>query len=93
MITFRNRLKETDFEDILKIDCPNLAHDTFIDNYIAASDIAERIFIWKYVKRESWFTSGLLTSFINKSMLLSLKLHKPTSENILYYKIIQYVVK
>jgi len=64
-------LKDTDFEDILKIVCPNVAYDTFLDKYLAAFDksfpLRERIFIRKYVNREPWITSELLTSSINKS--------------------------
>ena len=40
----------------------------------------------KYIKREPWFTPALLTSSITKAKLLSLKLRKPTAENIKKYK-------
>jgi len=83
-------LKDTDLEDVLKIECQNVAYDSFLDKYLAAFDksfpLRERTFIQKYVKREPWFTSGLLISSINKSRLFSLKIHKPTQENILKYK-------
>ena len=31
-------LKDTDFEDILKIEGSNVAYDTFLDKYLAAFD-------------------------------------------------------
>ena len=71
-------LKDTDFEDILKIEFPNVPYDTFLDKYLPSFDLRERTAIRKYVKREPWFTSGLLISSINKSRLFLLKLHKPT---------------
>ena len=40
----------------------------------------------KYIKREPWFTSGLLKSSKTKSKLLSIKLCDPTDENIQKYK-------
>ena len=40
----------------------------------------------KYIKGEPWFTPALLTSSITKAKLLSLKLRKPTAENIKKYK-------
>jgi len=73
MIQFWNMLKDTDFEDILKIECPNLAYDTFLDKYLAvfykSFPLHERKVIPKYIKREPRFTSGLLTLSINKSRL------------------------
>ena len=46
-------LKGTDFEDILKIVCPNVAYDTFLDKYLAAFDksfpLRERTAIRIYV--------------------------------------------
>ena len=41
----------------------------------------------KFIRREPWFTPGLLTSSINKEKILSRKLQKPTVENISKYKI------
>jgi hypothetical protein len=90
IIKFKTLLNETDFEDVLNIECPNLAYDTFLSKYLAAFNesfpLRGRTVIPKYIKREPWFTSGLLTSSLNKSRLLSRKLHKPTEENILKYK-------
>ena len=42
----------------------------------------------KFIRREPWFTPGLLTSSINKEHILSMKLRKPTEENIRKYIII-----
>lgn len=90
MIKFKNMLKDTDFGDILNIECPDLAYDAFLNKYLTAFDqsfpLCERKVVTKYVKREPWFTSGLLTSSINKSKLFSLKLREPTEVNIIKYK-------
>ena len=40
----------------------------------------------KYIKREPWVTSGILTSSINNSKLLRKKLNKPNRQNIKMYK-------
>ena len=40
----------------------------------------------KFIKRQPWLTTGLLTSSINKGKVFSLKLHNPTDENIRKYK-------
>ena len=40
----------------------------------------------KYIKREPWVTSCILTSSINKSQLLRKKLNKPNRQNIEMYK-------
>ena len=40
----------------------------------------------KYIKREPWVTSGILTSSINKSKLLRKKLNKLNRQNIEMYK-------
>ena len=80
-------LKDTHFEDKLKMECPKVAYDTFLDKYLPSFDLRERTAIRKYVKREPWFTSRLLTSSINKSRLFSLKLYKPAEENILKYNL------
>ena len=41
----------------------------------------------KYIKREPWISSGLLTSTRTKCKLLKMKLKKPTVENINAYQI------
>ena len=75
----------------LSIDCPDLAYNKFMDIYLAEFDasfpmreVSSRA---KFIKRQPWFTTGLLTSSINKGKLFSLKLHNPTDENIRKYKI------
>ena len=90
METFRRKLDAIDFTCIMNIDCPNIACDTFLKLYLNAfdeafplKDIKVRA---KYIKREPWFTSGLLKSSKTKSKLLSIKLRDPTDENIQKYK-------
>ena len=89
--TFYRKLENTDFSEILKIDCPDWAYNKFMDIYLAEFDasfpmreVSSRA---KFIKRQPWFTTGLLTSSINKGKLFSLKLHNPTDENIRKYKI------
>jgi len=40
----------------------------------------------RFMKREPWFTNGLLTSSRTKAKLFAKKVHKPTNENIQKYK-------
>ena len=56
------------------------------ENISTATKLALSTDILKYVKKDSWFTSRQLTSSINKTMLFSINLGKPTEENILKYK-------
>jgi len=90
MTIFKNMLKEIDFGDILNTECPIMAYDAFLNKYLTAFDksfpLREKKVTPKFIRREPWFTSGLLTSSINKSRLLSIKLHEPTQENIMKYK-------
>ncbi len=87
---FKNMLNETDFGEILNTECPDSAYCKFQKLYLAAFDnsfpLCDFNVIPKYIKREPWFTSGLLTSSINKSKLFSVKLHDPTEVNIQKYK-------
>ena len=88
---FKTKLDGTNFSDVLNVECPDSAYNVFISMYLAAFEdsfpLIERKIVHKYIKREPWFTSGLLTSSKNKSKLLSLKLHKPTEINIRKYKL------
>ena len=89
--TFRRKLDAIDFTCIMNIDCPNIAYDTFLELYLNAFDesfpLKDVNVRSKYIKREPWFTSGLLKSSKTKSKLLSIKLRYPTDENIQKYKI------
>ena len=67
---------------------PRFSIQCFISMYLAAFEdyfpLIDRKIVHIYIKREPWFTSGLLTSSTNKSKLLSLK---PTELNICKYKL------
>ena len=88
--TFNSKLSETDFREILNITCPNKAYNAFLKLYLKVFNesfpLKKKKVIAKYIKRQPWFTSGLLTSSINKSKLFTLKLKKPTEDNIQKYK-------
>ena len=66
------------------------AFDIFLDIYTSLFDDAcplKQVRVKsKYVKREPWVTSGILTSSINKSKLLRKKLNKANRQNIEMYK-------
>ena len=88
--TFQTKLRETDFSEIVNIECPNIAYNTFLRLYLIAfndsfplRDVNVRS---KYVRREPWFTPDLLASSLTKAKLLSQKLRKPTTENVKHYK-------
>ena len=90
MTKFKNVLTNTDFSNVLNAECPHIAYNIFLKLYLTAFNdsfpLRDIKFKSKYVKREPWFTSGLLTSSINRSKLLSVKLHKPTVANLLKFK-------
>ena len=88
--TFQTKLRETDFSEIVNIECPNIAYNTFLRLYLIAfndsfplRDVNVRS---KYIRREPWFTPDLLASSLTKAKLLSQKLRKPTTENVKHYK-------
>jgi hypothetical protein len=87
---FKDRLAECDFSDIMRTDCPNEAYNKFIMLYKLVFDasfpLTDKRIHKKYIKREPWVSSGLLTSIRTKSKLLNKKLKKPTEENINTYK-------
>ena len=91
MNNFYSKLQETDFSAVLNIDCPNLAYNKFMELYLVEFDtsfpLRETSSRSKFIRREPWFTPGLLTSSINKEKILSMKLRKPTVENISKYKV------
>ncbi len=87
---FRNFLSETNFENIMTLDCPNAAYNDFLQLYLSAFErsfpLREINLRSKHTKREPWFTPGLLNSSVKKAELLSKKLHEPTEQNISKYK-------
>ncbi len=82
---FRSYLMEIDFSEIENTDDANEAYEKFILHYKAAFDRAFPLIQVKqnkrYIKRELWVTSGLLTSSRTKAKLLRKKLERPTNEN------------
>ena len=70
--------------------CPNESYNKFIKLY---TELFEKTFPLreykhnsKHLKKEPWFTAGLLTSSKKKKKLFSQKLSNPTENNILKYK-------
>ena len=88
---FKSYLDGTDFKNILQMECPNEAFNYFTMKYKAAFEVAfplKSIKVnKKYIKREPWFTSGLLSSSRTRAKLLSKKLRDPTENNINLFKI------
>lgn len=88
---FKDRLDKIDFSDIMETDCPNEAYNKFMVLYKREFDLSfpviKKRIHKKYIKREPWISSGLLTSTRTKCKLLKMKLRKPTVENINSYKI------
>ena len=87
---FQSLLDNSDYSQVLNCNCPNLAYDLFMDIFKKAMDTAcplKRIKInKKHMKREPWFTQGLLISYRRKEKLLHTKLRKPTEDNVNIYK-------
>lgn len=88
--TFNESLDQTDFTDILNTDCPNVAYDKFMtlykDKFNIAFPITKKRIHKRYIKREPWVSTGLLTSSRAKFKLFKKKLLHPTTENINKYK-------
>ena len=89
LLNFKQLLDDTDFSHILQINCPSESFNEFTAIYKCAFDKA---FPWKsvkinkkFIKREPWLTSGLLTSSRTRKKLLSNKLRNPTDNNILTF--------
>ena len=88
---FKNYLQETDFSHILNIDCAENAYDQFMELYRMAFEKAFPLrsvkVHKKYIKKDPWITSGLLTSSRQKAKLFSKKLNNPSEHNINAFKI------
>lgn len=86
ILKFKTLLDQTDFRNILQINCPNEAFDVFILKYRNAFEQAFPLRAIKankkFIKREPWVTSGLLTSSRTRAKLLAKKLSNPTENNI-----------
>ena len=89
MPNFKNYLAVADYSSVLATNNTNDAYNNFLDIYQYLFDIAcplKQILVKnKYIKRQPWITSGILTSSINKAKLLHKKLSKPTELNIELY--------
>jgi len=83
-------LDEIDFNSVCQLQCLNDAYNAFIKLYHAAFEKSFPRHLLgtksKFIKREPWFTRGLLVSSRNKAKLLTKKLHRPTEANIVKYK-------
>lgn len=86
---FKDNLAKLNFQFINGIECPNVAYNEFIKLY---STLFNKSFPLRnsissnFMKREPWFTIGLLTSSRTKAKLFTKKLRKPTYENIQKYR-------
>ena len=84
MLTFRNLLARADYSSVLSTTATNEAYDNFMLIYKSLYEISCPIKTIrgtrKYLKREPWITSGILTSSIHKAKLLRKKLNKPSPE-------------
>ena len=86
---FKETLENTDFTCISNMTCPNMAYNKFMKLY---SNLFNNSFplrdakLSKTIKREPWFTIGLLNSSRQKAKLFTRKMNKPTNENIAKYK-------
>ena len=87
---FKHMLRNTDFSDILSSACPNESFSCFHRLYSATFNRAFPLKTIKpnrkYVKINTWMTTGLLTSMRTKSRLYRAKLRRPTNANIDKYK-------
>ena len=82
---FKTLLDRTDFSNIYQMTCPNEAFNAFIEKYQIAFNEAYPSRLVKvnrkYIKREVWFTPGLLASSRTRSKLLTKKLKDPSLDN------------
>ena len=87
---FKETLHQIDFQHVLAIMCPNEAYNEFYRLYKIAFETSFPFRVFRnnntFIKREPWFTKGLLISSKRKSKLYSRKLHKPTERNINEFK-------
>ena len=70
---FQKYLKETEFSNIMKINCPETSYNEFMKLYKASFEKAFPLRLVKinkkYIKRDPWMTLGLLTSPRHKCKL------------------------
>ena len=84
---FKQYLNQTDFNEVQYIPCPNEAYNNFVSLYKNAFDAAfpltEISLRQRFIKKEPWVSTGLLTSLRTKSKLLNKKQNK---NNLIKYK-------
>jgi len=87
---FKALLQNSDFTDILHIECPNIAYDTFLNiykkHYETAFPLKRITYTKKSIKYDPWITAGLIKSSKTKSKLLNKKLKDPSLYNVCKYK-------
>jgi len=87
---FRNAIDQIDFRPVLELMCPNEAYNEFYRLYKSAFESSFPFRVFKindsFIKREPWFTKGLLISSKRKGKLFAKKLLKPTERNITEFK-------
>ena len=87
---FQNVLSNVDFSAIYEENCPNTAYQLFMDIYQDAFNqsfpLRQCRKSAKSIKREPWFSAGLLQSSVRKNKLFKKKLNNPTPVNVESYK-------
>ena len=87
---FQTKLDAADFTQVMNFQSPDEAYNCFMKIYPNAFDTSFPIKTitpkQKLIKREPWFTPGLLTSSLNKNKLYHKKLKYPSENNINTYK-------
>ncbi len=88
---FKEALKQINFSHISRIDCPNRAYNEFIIIYLKLFEESFPLHDYNlgsnFVKREPWFTNGLLVFSKRKSEMFKKKLIDPSPVNINRYKL------
>ncbi len=88
--TFKTSLNEINFDHLLNQDCPNEAYNEFLKLYTSSFEksfpLHEINTKSRFIKREPWFTLGLVTSSIKRAKLFSKKIHDPSARNKEKYK-------
>ena len=87
---FQTKLDAADFTQVMNFQSPDEAYNCFMKIYSNAFDTSFPIKTitpkQTLIKREPWFTPGLLTSSLNKNKLYHKKLKYPSENNINTYK-------
>lgn len=90
IISFRNLLDKADYSTVISIVNVNEVYDNFKVIYKSLFQISCPIKYVKvkrkYIKREPWITSGILTLSLNKAKLLRKKVNRPNPEMINKYR-------